>query len=267
MARILKTSRFFGSKSMCVIFEFCTPPKKKFTIRLRSRCFTKPAQGRWRTAEPIRKIFRAAFAAAGLPYANPHSLRTTLTRLGERLCRNPEEWKAWSQKSWPRKRNDDFCRIWSCANAPAGGDNAFARKTTIPNLAGGSRHSRARSRRQKCEIPKRRLKSALFGPPQPPTEGPLPSDQKTHASCPWREAASSNATMRNRRDHNAIWTPPNVRESWQRQNRPPFCYKTSVRRAASGAASRRKRRQFLEGCSWFRAQAPRTGQRRAGYIV
>lgn len=51
----------------------------------------------WRTAEPIRQIFRAAFAAAGLPYANPHSFHDTLARLGERLCRTPEEWKAWSQ--------------------------------------------------------------------------------------------------------------------------------------------------------------------------
>lgn len=51
----------------------------------------------WRTAAPIRQIFSAAFAAAGLPYAKPHSFRDTLARLGERLCRTPEEWKAWSQ--------------------------------------------------------------------------------------------------------------------------------------------------------------------------
>lgn len=51
----------------------------------------------WRSAGPIRQIFRDAFAAAGLPYAKPHSFRDTLARLGERLCRTPEEWKAWSQ--------------------------------------------------------------------------------------------------------------------------------------------------------------------------
>jgi integrase len=51
----------------------------------------------WRTAAPIRQIFRAAFEAAGLPYAKPHSFRDTLAQLGERLCRTPEEWKAWSQ--------------------------------------------------------------------------------------------------------------------------------------------------------------------------
>ena len=51
----------------------------------------------WSGAAPIREIFRAAFAAADLPYAKPHSFRDTLARLGERLCRTPEEWKAWSQ--------------------------------------------------------------------------------------------------------------------------------------------------------------------------
>jgi integrase/recombinase XerD len=51
----------------------------------------------WSSTAPIREIFRHAFALAGLPYANPHSLRKTLARLGERLCRSPEEWKAWSQ--------------------------------------------------------------------------------------------------------------------------------------------------------------------------
>lgn len=51
----------------------------------------------WSTAAAIRKIFKAAFEAAGLPYFNPHSFRKTLAALGERLCRTPEEFKAWSQ--------------------------------------------------------------------------------------------------------------------------------------------------------------------------
>jgi integrase/recombinase XerD len=51
----------------------------------------------WMSGAPIRQIFRDAFAVASLPYAVPHSLRKTLARLGERLCRTPEEWKAWSQ--------------------------------------------------------------------------------------------------------------------------------------------------------------------------
>jgi integrase/recombinase XerD len=32
-----------------------------------------------------------------LPYVNPHAFRKTLVRLGQTLCRSPEEWKAWSQ--------------------------------------------------------------------------------------------------------------------------------------------------------------------------
>jgi integrase len=51
----------------------------------------------WSGAGPIRSIFRDAFKAAELPYANPHSFRDTLVRLGQRICRTPEEWKVWSQ--------------------------------------------------------------------------------------------------------------------------------------------------------------------------
>ncbi len=51
----------------------------------------------WKTATPIRTIFREAFSSAGLPYFNPHSFRNTLVRLGEKLCQSPEAFKAWSQ--------------------------------------------------------------------------------------------------------------------------------------------------------------------------
>lgn len=51
----------------------------------------------WRTASPIRTIFREAFTSAGLPYFNPHSFRNTLVRLGEEVCKTPEDFKAWSQ--------------------------------------------------------------------------------------------------------------------------------------------------------------------------
>jgi len=51
----------------------------------------------WSNATPIRMIFRESFTVAGLPYANPHSFRKTLAQLGERVCRTPEEFKAWSQ--------------------------------------------------------------------------------------------------------------------------------------------------------------------------
>lgn len=55
------------------------------------------ARETWANATPIRAIFRQAFETAGLPYYHPHSLRHTLAMLGERTCRTPEEFKAWSQ--------------------------------------------------------------------------------------------------------------------------------------------------------------------------
>lgn len=51
----------------------------------------------WANADPVRKIFRLAFDRVGLPYFNPHSFRKTLARLGEQVCKTPEEFKAWSQ--------------------------------------------------------------------------------------------------------------------------------------------------------------------------
>jgi integrase len=51
----------------------------------------------WSSAGPIRKIFKDAFAAAGLPYFNPHSFRKTLALLGGQICKSPEYYKAWSQ--------------------------------------------------------------------------------------------------------------------------------------------------------------------------
>lgn len=51
----------------------------------------------WRTTGAIREIFRQAALAAGVPCFSPHIVRHTLAQLGERLCRNAEEMKAWSQ--------------------------------------------------------------------------------------------------------------------------------------------------------------------------
>jgi len=63
------------------------------------RCFEAIGLSRrhWKNASPIRRVFRDAFERASLPYFNPHSFRKTLVRLGERVCRTPEEFKAWSQ--------------------------------------------------------------------------------------------------------------------------------------------------------------------------
>ena len=63
------------------------------------KCFQADGLSRqgWSNATPIRRIFKQAFANAGLAYCNPHSFRKTLAQLGERLCRTAEEFKAWSQ--------------------------------------------------------------------------------------------------------------------------------------------------------------------------
>jgi hypothetical protein len=51
----------------------------------------------WRDAGAIRRIFKQAFERVGLQVYNPHSFRHTLAVLGEKICRTPEEWKAYSQ--------------------------------------------------------------------------------------------------------------------------------------------------------------------------
>jgi integrase len=51
----------------------------------------------WANATPIRAIFKEAFTRACLPVFPPHRFRKTLAQLGERRCRNPEDFKAWSQ--------------------------------------------------------------------------------------------------------------------------------------------------------------------------
>ena len=55
------------------------------------------SKAHWSNTEPIRKIFRTAFAQAGLDYFHPHSFRHMLAMLGERMCVTPEYFKAWSQ--------------------------------------------------------------------------------------------------------------------------------------------------------------------------
>jgi integrase len=51
----------------------------------------------WRDAGAVRRIFKQAFARAGLPNYNPHSFRHTLAVLGEKMPLTPEQWKAYSQ--------------------------------------------------------------------------------------------------------------------------------------------------------------------------
>lgn len=65
-------------------------PERRFTV-------VGVKREHWSSAGPIRTIFRDAFVNAGLPYFNPHSVRDTLTQLGETVCPNVEAFKAWSQ--------------------------------------------------------------------------------------------------------------------------------------------------------------------------
>ena len=55
------------------------------------------AREHWSNTGPIRTIYKQAFAAAGLPYYNPHCFRHMLARLGEQICPTIESFKAWSQ--------------------------------------------------------------------------------------------------------------------------------------------------------------------------
>ncbi|MES2682686.1 MAG: site-specific integrase [Pseudomonadota bacterium] len=73
-------------------------PKPALTIG-RSQQFEHVTLARehWANASPIRAVFQQAFESAGLPYYNPHSLRHMLAQVGERVCRTPEQFKAWSQ--------------------------------------------------------------------------------------------------------------------------------------------------------------------------
>ncbi len=50
----------------------------------------------WKDAGPIRHIFKEAFTMAKLPYFHPHSFRKTIWKMGEKLCANGAEAKAWS---------------------------------------------------------------------------------------------------------------------------------------------------------------------------
>jgi integrase len=69
----------------------------------------------WSSAQPIRKVFCEAFERAALPYFHPHSIRKTLARLGEEVCKSPEEFKAWSQNLGHEKVLTTFLNYGSVA--------------------------------------------------------------------------------------------------------------------------------------------------------
>lgn len=51
----------------------------------------------WATAASLRKIVSGAFRSQDMEGYGPHSFRKTLARLGQQICKTPEELKAWSQ--------------------------------------------------------------------------------------------------------------------------------------------------------------------------
>lgn len=56
-----------------------------------------PAYEAWATADPVRKILKAAAVKAGISYFKPHSIRSTIARMIDQLAISPEEQKALSQ--------------------------------------------------------------------------------------------------------------------------------------------------------------------------
>lgn len=86
----LKTAHLFGPDDPLF-------PATRVEVRDGLFAVTGLSREHWKNAATIRKVFRQAFEAAGLPYANPHSLRDTLAKFGEQRCCTPEEFKAWSQ--------------------------------------------------------------------------------------------------------------------------------------------------------------------------
>lgn len=83
----------------------------------------------WSTTTPVRRIFREAFARAGLPYFNPHSFRNTLVHLGQEICKSPEQFKAWSQNLGHEKVMTTFV---SYGNVPCQRQGEIIRELAEP---------------------------------------------------------------------------------------------------------------------------------------
>jgi integrase len=111
----------------------------------------------WSTTQPINAIFKRAFAAAGLPYYNPHSFRDMLVRYGQSLNLTVEEFKAWSQNlghadmlttltnygSVPVHRQGELIRAAGLANADADWTDDADVQTLLKALAAKARSSRS----------------------------------------------------------------------------------------------------------------------------
>lgn len=71
----------------------------------------------WSSGVQICRIWQAAFEASELPTYGAHSVRHMLTEFGARICRTPEEMKAWSQNLG---HEHILTTLRSYGNVPAG---------------------------------------------------------------------------------------------------------------------------------------------------
>jgi len=93
----------------------------------------------WASSEPIREIFKRAFAAADLPYCNPHTFRDMLVRHAFTLNLGPEAMKAWSQNLG---HADVLTTLTSYGNIPAHRQGELIRSMDVEPLTGGTAASR-----------------------------------------------------------------------------------------------------------------------------
>ncbi len=89
------------------------------------------------TAEPIRRIFRDAFTAVGLPAFNPHSFRARRwCGLASRFAGRPKNGRH-GAKNWSRKRSYDIRGLRRGARASAGRNHGQPRQAQRHGLAVG----------------------------------------------------------------------------------------------------------------------------------
>ncbi len=71
----------------------------------------------WASPSSAAKIFKQAFADAGLPPFSPHRVRDTVAELAKDHCRTPEDYKAWSQNMG---HDDVLTTFLSCGSVAPG---------------------------------------------------------------------------------------------------------------------------------------------------
>ena len=80
----------------------------------------------WSGAGPIRDIFKRAFAAAGLPYFNPHSFPEDVGPFGRPYLQVSRGVQGLVPEPRPRECLNDIFELWRCRSAPPGRDHPRA---------------------------------------------------------------------------------------------------------------------------------------------